>query len=363
VPGRLAAVVALLGGMGVLVPAAPAAAHAGSARVIASDFRTRLLAVTPRVEGLEVRLVSNGKHVEVRNRTGKDVEVSGYSGEPYLRVTPSDVYVNTRSATAYTNKTLDPKTAPPGVSPTKADTGAPSWKRLRTEPVVNWHDHRTHWLPSTLPPAAAAAPDKKHRISNWTVNLTANGTPVRATGTLDYVPPPPVSLWWVGVLIAAGAAALAGRLRRGVPILGGVLALAAAASLVDGAGRLLAVGATGWQLPAALLLDDTYATLAALGALAAAVAAVRRRSGAAFALALAAPCLGVLAGVTHVPVFSHGGAPVPWSAELSRACIAATLGLSAGVALAGWLLLRAERTRAAARASDAEPGSETEAER
>jgi hypothetical protein len=351
-----AAVGALAGTLLAVLPGAPASAHAADAPA-ATDYRTRLVAVTPRVPGVEVRVVENGARLELHNRTDHEVAVLGYSGEPYLRITPDGVFANTRSPATYLNQTLDGKTTPPRSA--GVDTKAPpSWRRESREPVVRWHDHRTHWMGSGAPPVVASQPGAAHRVADWTVDLVANGSPVKITGTLDYAPPPVAPLWWAGMLLVAGAVVLAGRWRHGVLALGAALGLAAVAELVDGTGRMIDAGATGIGVLGALLTEETYGTLTALGALAAAVLAVRRSPVAPFALALAAACLGILGGATDVAVFLHAIAPVPWSGDLARVCTAATIALCTGVALAGWLRVRADRApRAVPRASTAPEGT------
>jgi len=334
-----AAATVLAGVLLALLPATPASAH-GGATPAGTDYRSRLVAVKPEVSGLHLRVVQDGAHLELRNKTGREVMVLGYSGEPYLRITPEGVDVNTRSPAAYVNKTIDGRTAPPKDADADAE---PSWRRQSSEPVARWHDHRAHWMEAGSPPAVQDDPHSAHRISTWTVDLVADGTTVKATGTLDYLPPPAAPVWWAGMLVAAGAVALLGRWRHGLPVLGAALAVAGAAELADGIGRTIEEGATGIGALGALLTSETYGTLTALTALAAAVLAVRRSPVAPFALALAAVCLAVLGGLTDVGVFSHALAPVPWAPELARLCTAAAIAVPAGVAVAGWLRVRADR--------------------
>lgn len=332
---RLRLVAAVAGVLLGAVPAAPAWAH--DQVPAASDYHTELTAVTPQPRGLDVRVVENGARIEVHNRTGREVTVLGYAGEPYLRITPDAVFTNTRSPAVYINL----KQAPPKDVDAKA---TPSWQRTGGQPVARWHDHRSHWTGSGLPPAAAAAPEERHRIANWTVTLIADRTPVKVTGTLDYAPPPQTAVWWAGILAVAGLVLLLARWRHGVPALGAVLAVAAVAELADSSGRVLDRGDSGFRLVSGLLTTEAYGTFAVFGALAAAVYAVRRKPAAPFALALAAACLGVLGGVTDAAVFAQAFAPSSWSSELARICTAVTVALCAGVAGGGWLRVRTERT-------------------
>ncbi len=323
-----------------ILPAAPALAHAADAPA-ASDFRTRLVSVSPQPDGVTVRVVENGSRIELRNRSDRDLVVLGYSGEPYLRIGPAGVFTNTRSPATYLNTTLDGASKPPAGTDAKA---APNWRKVNGSSSARWHDHRTHWMGNGLPPAAAADPGSQHRIADWTVDLIAGDTPVTVAGTLDYYPPPSAPTWWAAMLLVAAAVAVLARRawQWAVPALGGLLAVAAIAELTDGVGRALDSGATGIGVLGTLLTIETYGTLTALGALAAAVLAFRRRPAAPFAMALAAACLGVLGGLTDLAVFTHSLAPVPWAGTLARLCTAATIALSAGVAVAGALRSRTE---------------------
>jgi hypothetical protein len=336
---RFAAGGLLAGALLAVLPAAPAWAH--DQVPAASDYRTELVAVTPQPRGVQVRVVENGSRIEVANRTGRDVTVLGYAGEPYLRITPEAVYANTRSpATAINDSKSKIKTLPTDAR--VEAKAAPSWKRIGDEPIARWHDHRSHWTGSGLPPAAEAEPGSPHRLRNWTVELVADRTPVKVTGTLDYAPPPATPVWWAGMLVAAAAVVLLGRWRRyGIRAIGAALAVGAGAELLDGVGRVLDSGATGLDVLARLLTTETYGTLSALGALAAAVVALRRQPAAPFALALAGACLAVLGGVTDAAVFSQAFAPVPWSGEVARVCTAAAIAAGAGATVAGWLRARA----------------------
>ncbi len=330
---RYRLVAAVAGVCAALLPAAPAWAH--DKVPAASDYRTTLETVTPKPRGLSVRVVENGSRIEVRNGTGGDVTVIGYSGEPYLRITPDAVFTNLRSPTGYVNE----KKTIPADADAKA---APDWRRTGDGGSARWHDHRSHWTGTSPPPAAQDEPDRQHRIRDWTVPLLAGATSVAVTGTLDYAPPPATSVWWAAILALAGVMFLVGRWRHGIPLLGAGLAVAAVAELVDSVGRVIDSGGG----VVTLLVTETYGTFAAIGALAAAVTALRRLPVAPFALALAAAVLGVLGGITDAAVFNQAFAPTPWSGDVARACTAATIGICAGVTLTCWLRIRAVRRTA-----------------
>ena len=191
-----------------VAPATPAFAHGGDAPD-ATAYRTAVTGITPAMAGLTVRTVEAGARLELTNRTGRTVEVLGYSGEPYLQIRPDGTYQNLNSPATYLNQTLAGDTAVPA----SADpTAPPSWRRVSTATTVRWHDQRTHWLTQGPPPAAATDPARGHRLRDWSVPLREQTRTFEIRGTLDWVPPPAAWLWWAGaVLLTLAVTALAAR--------------------------------------------------------------------------------------------------------------------------------------------------------
>jgi hypothetical protein len=290
--------------------------------------------------------------LELRNGTGHTVQILGYSGEPYLRVTPDGVWSNTRSPAHWINETADGKTVPPADAGVDT-TAAPHWVRVSSSPIVRWHDHRTHWMGLGRPAAVRKDPGQVRRLADWRVALVSGVTPVTVRGTLDYLPHPSTALWWIGIallaMLTAAVAVLAarypsGRLRPWVATgLGALLLAASAAELADDVGRALDTGAHQLGILTTLFVEQTAGPASALGAVAAAVLALRRRPAGIFATALAGGCLAVVGGLADIEVFAHAVAPVPWDGTLSRLAVAAVLGGGIGVAAGGWLVLRTER--------------------
>ncbi len=342
----------------VLAPASAAQAHAESSPA-ASDYVTRLTEIAPAVTGLSVAVVQNGTRLQLTNHTGRTIEVLGYGNEPYLRITPGGTYANTASSSVYVNGDLGTAQQPDNVNVGPA--AAAHWRKLGDTPTIRWHDHRTHWMSKQQPPIVRQSPDRQHRIRAWKIALRIDGgqrdratflsttgvssTRVELRGTLDYLPPPQTHWWWAGMLGVVCAIvvliATMRRITRGTRAtsvtLGGLLILAAAAELIDSVGRALDAGAAGLGLLTQVLTTETYGTLAALAAVAAAVLALRNHPSAPFTAGLSAMCLAVLGALTDVAVFSQGHVAVPWSSELARLCTAATLALGVGVAVAAWL--------------------------
>ncbi|MEU8210610.1 hypothetical protein AB0B85_15575, partial [Micromonospora sp. NPDC049044] len=174
-----AGLVAAAAGLVTLISAAPAAAH-GADAPDGTNYRTRTTGVTPQRPGLEVRVVEAGARLELTNNTGRAVEVIGYSGEPYLRVAPDGVFENSRSPATYLNQTIAGDTA----LPAEADPAAPpTWRRIADGSTVRWHDSRALWQESAAPAAVRAAPDREHRVRDWTIPLRDGADPVTVLGS------------------------------------------------------------------------------------------------------------------------------------------------------------------------------------
>jgi hypothetical protein len=344
---------AVVGGVScALALAAPAWAH-GADAPDATDYRTAVVAVDPPLPGVTVRAIEAGARLELTNRSAAPVEVLGYDGEPYLSVRPDGVYENAHSPAVYLNATLTGSAA----LPAEADpTLPPRWRRVSDSPVARWHDARSHWMSAQQPPAVAADPGREHRIRDWVVPLRVETSTVEVRGTLDWVPPPPPWSWWGVVVVAAlGVGALGLASARWVgPALAGLLAVASGAALAYAVARELDAGAVGFgEVLRGLLVGQVWPVLVGLGALGAAGYALLRRPAADFALALAATCLAVFAGVTNAAVFTRSVAPVPWPPPLARVAVAVVLAAGAGVAAAAALRLRAAARTAAVAAGEA----------
>lgn len=335
----LAVAVGLIGALSIV---APAGAHAAD-RPEGTNYRTRIVGVTPAVAGLTVRVVEGGARLELVNRTGRTFEVLGYAGEPYLEIRPDGVYQNTASPATYLNQTLVGDTAPPpGADPIRP----PTWRRVGTEPVVRWHDQRTYWREPAAPPEVAARPDQSHRVRNWVVPLRDGTSAVELRGTLDWVPPPDPLSWWSLSLLGAltvGALGLLPRAsrpgRRATVALAALAGAGGMAALGFGLARGAEAGLGGMLL--GLVTAQLWTTLTGTSALAAGAYALTRRPAADFALALAGTCLALFTGVTNAAVFLRSVVPVPWPAEWARVLIAVVIAIGGGLAAAGALRLRA----------------------
>ncbi|TDB74377.1 hypothetical protein [Micromonospora sp. KC721] len=329
----------------VLTLAAPAAAH-GADAPDGTDYRVQAIGLSPARAGLTVRAVEAGARLELVNTTGRDVQVIGYSGEPYLRVGPDGAYENSRSPATYLNRTLAGDTT----LPAEADPAAPPrWRKIGDAPRVRWHDQRTQWREAGVPAPAVTEPTRPHRVRDWVVPIRDGAEQVEIRGILDWVPPPDPYPWWVAATLGfllVGAAGLlpAGSVAggRALRAVGALLALGGAAAITLVVGRELDAGADGaGPLLLGLLTGQVWALLTGLGAVAAGGWALARRPAADFVLALAGSCLAVFVGVANLATFSRAVAPAPWPGQYARLLLVLVLIAGAGAVGAGVLRLHA----------------------
>ena len=196
-----------------LVVCSAAAAHGGGG---ALGFRSTIIRVTPAVDGLTLTVLDSDDRLQLDNRTGKPLVILGYEGEPYLAFRDGHVYSNTHSPATYLNDDRFGQVSLPAQADANA---APAWQEIGQRETFDWHDHRIHWMSTSLPPKVEAAKDEPQHVFNWTVPATLDGKPLRISGSLDYAPPPsgkPTTLLIVVliVIVVAGAAAVGMRLRR-----------------------------------------------------------------------------------------------------------------------------------------------------
>ena len=174
--------VALLASLA-LVPAAGAHPRA---KGYARGFQSKILSIRPEVAGLEIRVIDGDDRLRVSNKSGTELLVLGYDGEPYLRIGPDGVHRNERSPARYLNRDRFARVA----VPLKADPGAPpEWRHVSPRPAWQWHDHRIQWMGGGPPAQVRDAPRKKHAIFDWKVSGRLGDRPLTITGRLDYVPP------------------------------------------------------------------------------------------------------------------------------------------------------------------------------
>jgi hypothetical protein len=269
--------------------ASPAAAHAGG--LVGTDARSRVVAMTPAVPGLQLAAIEDGARLRLRNDTAAPVSVPAGGG------------------------TATPAVVAPGQELIWADTrSTPVGRRLG---------------------AGRAQP--------WSLVLDAGGTAVTVTGELTGAAPPAPAPWWAAVVLTAVAVTVvARRLRRADLLLAGAGVAAMAASVTHVAGSTLAVES------APLLGTFVNAGGANLLSwpliLGGAVAVLRDRPAGVLAICAGA-ALTALFVLPDVTSFHRAVLPFAGPAVLERILVVLALGLGVGVAVAGAPVLRALAAR------------------
>ncbi|MFI5958717.1 Dyp-type peroxidase [Cryptosporangium sp. NPDC051539] len=346
---RFAVLAALVTGI-LALGAGPASAHTVGG-VGATDFRTTLTQFSG-VPGVELRVVENGSKLEVRDTTDTPVVVRGYQGEPYAKVGPDGVFVNENSPAYYLNADRYGVTSVPATADPKK---APSWRKISGQNSFRWHDHRTHWMQTTLPPVVSAAPDEVHTLSRWTITLDYGGKALIGSGTLTWVPGPAPWGWFAAALalLAAPALCVAIGRRWAFPLLAAATLLVVLADAAHSIGVAL-LGDRGFSAFVVPLLPQ--AAVWAIGGFAVYLLG-RRRDGGTWAAAIVGVCVAVASGVPDLPVFWRSSAPTVLPPAVDRLSVLLGLGLGLGLlgALALQLLLSGRSTAAASRpAADAD---------
>ena len=309
-----------------LALAAPAAAHGGPGGDDpgGTNYRTRILDVSPDIDGLEIRVIEAGARLELVNDTGGEVTVGGYEGEPYLRIDDDGVFENLRSPATYLNRS---RQASSEIPPEADAEDAPDWQRIDTGRVARWHDHRAHWMGGD-PPAVADDPGTEHVvIPSWVVPLDIGEETVEVAGALVWVPgSSPWPHYLLALLLASGftLAGLSSRWRWAVTA--GMVVLMVAAGLD-------AIGV--W----AETSESTVAKLGGLGAplttTAIAIVSVtqlRRAPREALLFAAAsATSFGLIFGISNLDWLSRSQLPTALPSNLARLTVTVSLGAAVGV--------------------------------
>ena len=135
--------------------------------------------------GLFARVVRHDDSIEVLNRSGAELIVKGYRGEPYLRFRESRVVqVNEHSPTLYLNE--DRYSQGVKVPASATPRARPLWRTVSRNGRYAWHDHRIHWMGRSLPPQVEDR-DVRTKVFDWKVPFTFAGIPGTFDGTLIWV--------------------------------------------------------------------------------------------------------------------------------------------------------------------------------
>jgi hypothetical protein len=195
----LGAVVAL----GLLAPGA--SAHQGN-----PNMESIVRAVTPATPGLSLQVLNLDDRFELTNRSGKDILIYGYEGEPYARVlADGTVQENVNSPAYYLNSERDGNVPVPASA---AASATPRGTTLDRTGTVQWHDHRMHYMGKGVPPGVKDT-STKQALNDYTIPIKVGDAAGRISGTLWWTPqkdggPPAGALVALVVLVLAGVGAV-----------------------------------------------------------------------------------------------------------------------------------------------------------
>jgi len=174
-------IVAWVAAAAVLLAGAPVAlAHEGS-----PNFLSQINSVQPTVDGVAVEVLNRDDRLLLRNDSGEDVVIEGYSKEPYARIdADGTVSVNRNSEAYYINEERDGKVAVPESVDSDAE---PDWEQVSKTGRFEWHDHRMHWM-AEGDPEQVKDKDARTKVFDWSVPIDVGGQSGAIAGTLFWTP-------------------------------------------------------------------------------------------------------------------------------------------------------------------------------
>jgi hypothetical protein len=314
----LACLSATLGGLSALPTTAAAD---GPVTPTATDYFAR---VTHTPNAVDAKVVYEYLNLWIRVPPTAHVTVRDFRGAPWVRFTPSGVAINKNSEEYYLSQIPVPAVVPASLT---SGTPPPRWVRVSSGHTYQWREGRLHAL-ATI----ALAPGQSY-IGQWRIPVTVNGRPGVISGGIWHRGAPSIVWFWpVLVLLACALAAwrvrsaeLDRRLSRAIALL--LLVLVAV-----GIGGKYLHGSPSVSAGNVVLL---VVTLAVLGAVAGRL--LGGRSGG--PLLLVTAVIALWAGLTLLPVLTHGYALVALPLFLVRVIAAALLGGALSLALFGVRML------------------------
>jgi hypothetical protein len=326
------------------VLAEPAAAHTLTG-VQPTNYRSELVSILPALPGVTLEILDLGRRIRLTNRASDDVVVTGYQGEPYLRVGPLGVFENVHSPAVYMNKPSPPYTTTSTTLPPAANPSAkPSWHRISRNSTATWRDRRTRWE-GPSPASVRAAPHTRQVVSPWIITVTRGNEQSAVTGRILWVPPP-TAFPWVILALAFAIVTIALVFTRSwsrwltvalvVLVVNDVVhTLASAGATHDGVGSVLF----------RVFVSGFYGTIAwIVGALALQPLLARRDLGALLA-GITGFFLAVLGGATDASALGRSQLSFLFAATVARFEVALSLGVGTGVVVAALVLFFGPRDR------------------
>ena len=292
---------------------APAAAFAdGPRNPIATSYLAR---VDHTPSGVQARVLDGYLELWLQVPARQTLEVLDQVGAPWLRFNVHGVAENHNSLLFYLSR--QPTEAVPPARITARTP--PDWVQVSSGHSWSWRDGRIQAFAhqSLTPGTRLAGP--------WSIPVRVNGRTAAVAGRLYYQPPPSAAWFWPIVVIIL--CVLAGwRLRS--PRLDRRLTLALTQALLGALG-VVAVARLLHGRPSVSAVQIIEMVLAAGGIVSAAVSCARGRLPAALPFIVAFVAL--WAGLTFLPVLSHGEAILILPAWISRAATVVLLGGGVGL--------------------------------
>jgi hypothetical protein len=286
----------------------PATAFAdGPVSPTATDYLAR---VTHAPAGIQAEVVNAYLDLWIKVSPSAHVTVLDFRGAPWVRFTPAGVAINENSQEYYLSQVPVPAVPPRGLS----RKTPPHWIRVSDGHAYAWREGRLHAL-ATI----ALTPGQRY-VGAWRIPVIVNGVRGAIRGGMWHRGAPSVVWFWPALVLLSCALAVwrvhsAEVDRRWAPRL--ALTLLALAALGMG-GKYLHGSPAVTAGNVALLL----VTLLVLGAVAGRL--LSGRSGG--LLLLVSAVIALWAGLTLMPVLTHGYALVALPLLLVRAIAAGLLG-------------------------------------
>ena len=299
---------------GAAVPAVAAAD--GPVTPTATDYLAR---VTHTPGGIQAKVVDAYLNLWVKVPAASRVTVLDFNHVPWVRFGPAGVAINTRSVEYYLSQVPVPAVVPRGIT----RTTPPQWVKVSSGHSYEWRDGRLHAL-ATI----ALAPGQRY-VGQWRIPLTINGRTATITGGIFHRGPPSIVWFWpVLVLIVCALAAWRVRDAELDRRLSRAIALLLLACTAIGMGGKYLHGSPGVSAGSVVLL---LITLAMLGAITGRL--LGGNSGGPLLILTAVVAL--WAGLTLLPVLTHGYVLVSLPLFLVRVIAAVLLGGAISLVLFG----------------------------